>query len=126
MADPNFADFIPREMRALAERNVQQAQKAFEDLMSATHRAVSTFEGQATAAQANAREIHRQVMAFSERNMAASLAFMQKLWAVRDAQQAVQLHADYVKAQVEALTDQARELARHGATAAKSGGRQTD
>ena len=44
MADPKFDDFIPAEMRAFAEQSVQQARKAFDDLMTATQRAVSTFD----------------------------------------------------------------------------------
>ena len=34
-------------MRKFAEQSVQQAKKAFDDLMNATQRAVSTFEGHA-------------------------------------------------------------------------------
>ncbi len=36
---------IPPEMRALAEKSVEQARQAFDGFISAAHRAVSAFEG---------------------------------------------------------------------------------
>ena len=57
MADQSFNDFVPPEMRKFAEQSVQQAKKAFDDLMSATQKAVSTFEGHASSAQATALEL---------------------------------------------------------------------
>ncbi|MSP46561.1 MAG: hypothetical protein EXQ83_12080 [Xanthobacteraceae bacterium] len=42
MADQPFNDFVPPEMRKFAEQSVQQAKQAFDELMTATRRAVST------------------------------------------------------------------------------------
>ena len=36
MADQPFNDFVPPEMRKFADQSVQQAKKAFDDLMTAT------------------------------------------------------------------------------------------
>ena len=52
MADQPFNDFLPPDMRKFADQSVQQAKKAFDDLMNATKTAVSTFEGQASSAHA--------------------------------------------------------------------------
>ncbi len=120
MAEPRFNEFFPPEIRTLAEQSVQQAQKAFEDLMNATKQAVSRFEGQANSAQANAREIQRKVMTFSERNVASSLELAHKLLQARGADDVLKLHADYVKTQVQALSEQAKELAEHAAKAVKA------
>ena len=125
MADPKFDDFIPAEMRAFAEQSVQQARKAFDDLMTATQRAVSTFEGHATSAQASAREIQRKVVTFSERNVAASLEFAQKLLQAKDPEDVLKLHADYVKKQMQTLSEQAQEIAQHATKAATPGSGQT-
>ena len=38
---------IPPEMRAFAEKSVEQARQAFDGFMSAAHHALSTFECQA-------------------------------------------------------------------------------
>jgi hypothetical protein len=78
--------------------------------MSATQKAVSTFEGHASSAQATALELQRKVIGYSERNVGASLEFAQKLLQAKAPEEAMKLHADYVKAQMQALTEQS---ARH-------------
>jgi phasin len=123
MADQSFNDFVPPEMRKFAEQSVQQAKKAFDDLMSATQKAVSTFEGHASSAQTTALELQRKVIGYSERNVAASLEFAQKLMQAKAPEEAMKLHADYVKAQVQALTEQARDIAQHAAKAATPSGK---
>ena len=123
MADHTFNDFVPPEMRKFAEQSVQQTKKAFDDLMNATQRAVSTFEGHATSAQTAARELQRKVVGYSERNVGASLEFAQKLLQVKAPDEAMKLHADYVKAQMQALTEQARDIAQHAAKAATPTGK---
>lgn len=85
--------------------------------MGATQRAVATFEGHATTAHTTALELQRKVVGYSERNVAASLEFAQNLMQARDPQDLLKLHADYVKTQMQALTEQARDLAQHAAKA---------
>ena len=118
MADQSFNDFLPPDMRKFAEQSVQQAKKAFDDLMGATQRAVATFEGNATTAHTTALELQRKVVGYSERNVAASLEFAQNLLRAKDAEAVVKLHADYVKAQMQTLAEQARDLTQHAAKAA--------
>jgi phasin len=123
MADQSFNDFLPPEMRKFAEQSVQQAKKAFDDLMTATQKAVSTFEGHASAAQTNAIELQRKVVGYSERNVGASLEFAQKLLQAKAPDDVMKLHADYVKAQMQALTEQAREIAQHATKATTPSGK---
>jgi phasin len=118
MADPTLDNLVPQQMRAFAEQGVQNAQKAFDQFMSATQRAVSAFEGQATSAHSNVRGLHHKVLDFSQRNIAASFDFAQKLLHAKDAEEVVRLHGEFVKAQIEALTVQARELTQHASSAA--------
>src|SRR4029079_8271170 len=117
MADQSFNDFVPPEMRKFAEQSVQQAQTDFADLMSATQKAVSTFEGHASSAQATALELQRKVVGYSERNVGASLEFAQNLLRAKGPEDVMKLHADYVKAQMQALAAQARDLAQQAAKA---------
>jgi phasin len=123
MADQSFNDFVPPDMRKFAEQSVQQAKKAFDDLMSATQKAVSTFEGHASSAQTTALELQRKVIGYSERNVGVSLEFAQKLLQAKAPEEAMKLHADYVKAQMQALTEQARDIAQHAAKAATPSGK---
>jgi len=118
MAVQSINDFLPQEIRTFAEQGVQQAKQAFDELMAATQRAVSAFEGQTSSAQTNAREMQRKVIAYSERNVAASLEFAQKLLNARNAEAVMALHAEYVKRQIEALTEQARDIAQHATPSA--------
>jgi phasin len=122
MADPTMNNLLPPEMRAFAEQGVQNAQKAFDQFMSATQRAVSAFEGQATSAHSNVRGLHHKVLDFSQRNIASAFEFTQRLLHAKDGEEVVRLHAEFVKAQVQALTEQARELTQHAASASKPQG----
>ena len=111
MTDKAFNTMFPPEMRAFAEQSVAQARKAFDELMAATQRTVSTFEGQSNSAQFGFRGLQQKVVSFSERNIAASFDFAQKLLHAKDGEEVMRLHAEFVKAQMQALTEQARELA---------------
>src|SRR5262249_36845297 len=123
MANQSINDFLPPEMRSFAEQSVQQTKRAFDELLAATQRAVTAFEGGTASAQSSAREIQRKVIAYSERNVAASLDFAQKLLQAKDAEAVVALHAEFVKGQMQALTEQARDIAQQaGSPAPKSAG----
>ena len=123
MADQSFNDFVSPDMRKFAEQSVQQAKKAFDDLMSATQKAVSTFEGHASSAQTTALELQRKVIGYSERNVGASLEFAQKLMQAKAPDDVMKLHADYVKAQMQALTEQARDISQLATKAATPSGK---
>lgn len=108
---------VPPELRAFAEQSVEQAKKAFDSFVVATQRAVTTFEDQAAATQSTVKAIQAKAIAYTERNMTASFDFAQKLLRAKDAEELMRLHADYVKAQVQMLTEQARELGQSAAQA---------
>jgi len=121
MADPNLDNLVPPQMRAFAEQGVQNAQRAFDQFMTATQHAMSAFEGQATSARSGVRGLHHKVLEFSQRNIAASFDFAQKLLHAKDVDEVVRLHGDFVKAQIAAMTEQAQELtSQAGAAASKS------
>jgi phasin len=122
MADPAFNAMFPPEMRAFAEQSVAQAKKAFDDLMSATQHAVATFEGRTTSAQSGLRGLQQKVVTFSEQNVAASFEFAQQLLHAKTGEEVVRLHAEFVKAQMKALAEQAQELTRHAASSVPRSG----
>ncbi|HXW23389.1 MAG TPA: phasin family protein [Xanthobacteraceae bacterium] len=108
--DPMSSFEIPAEMRRLAEMSVTQARQVFDGFLSAAQQAVSRVEGQAAAAQAGAADMSRKAMAFAGQNMAASFAFVQKLAQAKDAEDVMRLQADFVRAQMQAFAEQARDL----------------
>lgn len=113
---------IPADMRALAEKSVEQAKQAFDIFISAAQHAVSAAETHAVTAQAGAKEMGELAIGFAERNITSSFAFAQKLLQAKEPKDVVALHTDYVNSQIATLTDQAKELSKR---AAKMGGQAT-
>ena len=109
---------IPPEMRALAEKSVEQAKQAVEGFISAAHRTVSTFEGQAETARKGAKDVSAKAMDFAGRNITNSFDFAQKLVRAKDVQEVMQLQAEFARAQMEALGAQAKELGESATKAA--------
>jgi phasin len=111
MAKEAAANFeIPAEMRAFAEKSVEQAKQAFNSFISAAQHAVNTAENQAASARSGAKEVGEMAIGFTQRNVASSFEFAAKLVRAKDAQELAALHSDYVKTQIAALTEQAKEL----------------
>jgi len=108
---------IPSDMRVLAEQSVEQAKVAFNTFISAAHDAVSRMEGQAKATQAGARDVGDKAVAYAEKNVAAAFDFAQKVVRANNPQELLRLQTEYMQAQMQALTEQAKEL---GETAARS------
>jgi hypothetical protein len=101
MAKQGNASFeIPAEMRAIAEKSVEQARQA----------AASSADKQAAGARAGAQELSGLAVRFAERNIAASFEFAQRLVRAKDAAEVLALQADYAKSQMAALNDQAKAL----------------
>jgi len=113
MAKEGIGNFeIPADMRAFAEKSVEQAKQAFDSFISAAQHAVSTAESQAVNARSGAKEVGEMAIGFTQRNVASSFEFAEKLVRAKDAQEFTALHADYVKKQIATLTEQAKELAK--------------
>jgi phasin len=110
---------LPTDMKAFAEKSVEQARQAFDGFISAAHQAVSTLEGQTETARQNAKDVTAKAMTFAQKNVASSFEFMQKLVQAKDFQEVLKLQTDYVKTQMQVLTEQAKELGESTAKAAK-------
>src|SRR4249919_712761 len=97
MAKESSARFeIPSDMRALAEKSVEQAKQAFDIFISAAQHAVSTAENQAATAQAGAKEVGELAIGFAERNIASGFEFVKKLLQAKEPKDVLALHAEYV------------------------------
>jgi len=109
MADREIFE-VPAEMRAFAEKSVAQAKTAFDGFISAAQQAADRVQESTSTAQTGARDMARVAMGFAERNVASSFDFAQQLVHAKDAREVMSLHADYVKKQMDALAEQAKEL----------------
>lgn len=114
---------IPQEMRNVAEHSVVQARQAFDGFMSAAQKAVAQWEQQAAAAQAGAKGAGEKIMDFAERNVSTSFEFAQRLVRARDVEEMTRLQAEFIRSQMEALTEQAKELGADVAQSVKDGGK---
>jgi phasin len=110
---------LPPEMRALAERSVEQARQAFDGFISAAHQAVTALEGQAETARKGAKDVTEKAMSFAQQNIASSFELAQQLVRAKDVQEVLRLQSDYVRKQMQVLTEQARVLGESTGKAAK-------
>ncbi len=111
MSKEAFEHFeVPTEMRAFAEKSVEQARQAFDGFVTVANQAVSSFEGRAAVAQEGAKDVTRKAMSFAEQNVETSFDFLQNLMRAKDIDEVVTLHSDYAKKQIGALSEQAKEL----------------
>jgi phasin len=101
---------VPADMRAMAEKSVEQARVAFNTFMAAAQEAVATFEGQTKAAQAGAKEISEKALGYAERNVANTFAFAERIVRAKDAHEFLRLQTEFVQSQMKEFAEQAKEL----------------
>jgi phasin len=104
---------VPPEVRAFTEKSVEQAKQAFDGFISAAHQTVSVFGGQASSAHSDVKNLGEKAMKFAERNIASSFDFAQQVVRANSVEDMLKLQSDYIKSQMQTLTDQARELGEH-------------
>jgi hypothetical protein len=102
-------------MAAFAEKSVAQARAAFDSFVTATQEAVNRAQAQALSAQGGMRELGELAMRHSQRNVQASFDFAQNLMRAKDAKEMADLYTDYIRKQMQTLTEQAQELGKEAA-----------
>ena len=101
---------IPAEMREFAERSVAQARKAFEGFMGAVQKSTTVLETPSNPALDSAKDVSTKAVSFAESNVNSAFDLAEKLVHAKDIQEVLKLQADYLKAQMEAIQTQAKEL----------------
>lgn len=109
---------VPAEMRAFAEKSVEQARTAFDNYMNQATKAMSAAEGSADSVQTNVRDIGRQAIGYAEENVAAAFAFAEKLVRARDPQEILQLQSEFAKETMQKLAEQSKAMGEGVARAA--------
>ncbi len=108
MTPPNYE--IPGEMRDFAEKSVDQARKAFEGFIGAAQKAAFQAEEATTSVHSNAKAVGGKAMSFAEENIRSAFDHAQKLVRAKDMQEVLSLQSEFVRAQMSALQDQAKQL----------------
>ena len=118
MANPSYE--IPTEMRDMAEKSVDQARKAFEGFIGAAQKAVGQADSTATTLQTSARAIGDKAVTFAEQNVRSAFDYAQRVVRATDMQELLALQSEYVKTQMTAMQEQAKEFGSAVQSAAQS------
>ena len=94
---------IPPEMRAMAEKGVEQAKQAFDGFISAAHNAVNAFEGQAETARKGAKDVTEKAITFAGQNITSSFELARQLVQAKDVQEVLRLQADFIRTQMQVV-----------------------
>ena len=114
-AETNFE--IPEQIRTFAEKSIEQAKKAVDDFIAATHQAVAKVETSSTSAASGALDLNKKVLSLAEENLSVAFDHAQKLIKAKDAQELLALQGDFLKAQAASFGEQVRQI---GDAAAKT------
>jgi phasin len=115
---------IPPEMRDFAEKSVEQARKAIDGFMSAAQKTVDTFEGSTNTLQATATDATRKTFSYAEQNLSAAFDLAQKMVRAKDPQEAMQIQAEFVRSQFQAMQTQMKEFGSMAQSAMQQGSKQ--
>ncbi len=105
------SDFeIPETIRELAEKNVDQAQEAYENFVEATKKAQIFVTQSSEAMSSGTRNVQDQAIAFAQSNVEAGFELANKLIKARDLKEAIELQGNFAREQMESYLDQTRKL----------------
>ena len=94
---------FPSDMRKMTEQSLEQVRAAINGYLQFFQRAVP---GNVMGGS----ELSNKMLGYAERNVASAFEFAQKLAQVRDVQALVKLQMEFMQAQTQALTEQAKDL----------------
>jgi phasin len=83
---------VPAELRDLAEKTIEQAEKAFKLFFDAASKSMTSMPGGST-------EISKQALTFTEQNMQAAFEHARKLVHATDLQEAMRIQSEFLRSQ---------------------------
>lgn len=103
---------IPQSVREIAERNVAQAQSAYQQFMDMARQAQEMVAKSQGAMAAGALEIQLRAMKYAEENVDAGFQFATDLAKARDLQEVFEVQQRHMQRQMQSFAGQAQELGR--------------
>ena len=94
---------IPTDMRKMTEQTLEQVRAAIHSYLQFFQRAVP---GDVMGGS----ELNNKIFGYAERNVTSSFEFAQRLAQVRDIPGLMSLQAEFIQAQMQAMTEQAKDL----------------
>jgi phasin len=92
---------VPAELRDLAEKTIDQAEKAFGMFFDAATKSMSSVPG---------ADVSKQALAFTEQNMKAAFEHARKLVHVTDVQEAMRIQSEFLRSQFTNAGDHMRQM----------------
>ena len=94
---------VPAELRDLAEKTIDQAEKAFGMFFEAATKSMSSVPGSGT-------DVSKQALAFTEQNMKSAFEHARKLVHATDLQEAMRIQSDFLRSQFTSAGDHMRQM----------------
>jgi phasin len=110
MTEPKLE--VPAEVRDLAEKTIDQAERAFGMFFDAASKSVASIPGSGT-------EISKQALTFTQQNMQAAFEHARKLVHATDFQQAMQIQSEFLRSQFTNAGEHMRQISSEMMSAAK-------
>lgn len=101
---------VPAEVREFAEKTVEQARKAFEGFVVAAQKATAQQEATTASLTSGAKDITSKAIGYAEANVKAAFDHAQKLIQIRDPKEILAVQSEFVKSQLAAVQEQAKDL----------------
>jgi phasin len=101
MVDPKLE--VPAELRDLAEKTIDQAERAFGLFFEAATKSMSAVPGAGT-------DVSKQALSFTEQNMRAAFEHARKLVHATDLQEAMRIQSDFLRSQFTNAGEHMRQI----------------
>lgn len=101
MVEPKLE--VPAELRDLAEKTIDQAEKAFGLFFDAAGKSITSVPNPAA-------QISKQALSFTEQNMKAAFEHARKLVHATDLQQAMQIQSEFLRSQFTNAGEHMRQI----------------
>jgi hypothetical protein len=103
---------IPQALRDMTERNIKQAQTAYEQLTDFTTKAVGAWMGAMPASPkvAGFKEVQSRAAEIAKKNADSAFALVEKMTKARYFQEILTLQTQFAQDQMKAFTAQTQEL----------------
>jgi phasin len=103
MTEQQFKLEVPAQIKEVAEKTIDQAERGFSAFIEAANKSVSMIPNPTT-------DMSLRALSLTEQNMKAAFDHAKKLLQANDLQEAMRLQAEFLKAQYEAATEQLKEM----------------
>ncbi|KQO72536.1 phasin [Methylobacterium sp. Leaf469] len=101
---------IPTEMRAFAEKSVDQARSAVGNLIGTAIKTSEQLQTQSKTVQESMQTALAKSFDHAQENATATFDFAQKLVRTRDLREAFELQSEFLRSQIASLQNQAKDL----------------